>query len=61
VAGFESVHNKFGPIVGLNFGGERIVSINDLDILQKVADGANSIKRVITYSCKDVNMFKGKP
>ena len=36
IAGFHNLHNKFGPIVGYNFGGHRIVSISDLEILNKV-------------------------
>jgi hypothetical protein len=35
-AGFDSMHTKFGPIVGYDFGGRKIVSISDLDLLQKV-------------------------
>ena len=35
-AGFDLMHKKYGPIVGFNFGGRKLVSIGDLDILQKV-------------------------
>jgi hypothetical protein len=35
-AGFDSMHKKYGKIVGFNFGGQKFVSISDLDILQKV-------------------------
>jgi hypothetical protein len=30
------MHEKFGNVVGFNFGGQKFVSIDDFDILQKV-------------------------
>ena len=36
VSGFRRMHKKFGPVVGFNFGGMKVVSINDFDLLQKV-------------------------
>ncbi len=36
VSGFRSMHQRFGPIVGYSFGGMKVVSINDFQILQQV-------------------------
>ena len=41
IAGFQEMHKKFGPIVGVNFGGRKVVSFNDLDMLQKVGGTFN--------------------
>ena len=35
IDGFEAMHKKYGKIVGFNFGGRKVVSISDLDILQQ--------------------------
>jgi hypothetical protein len=35
-AGFDLMHKKYGKIVGFNFGGQKFVSISDLNILQQV-------------------------
>jgi len=35
-AGIARMHKKYGPIVGYNFGGKKLVSFSNLDTLQKV-------------------------
>ena len=35
-AGFNSMHKKYGKIVGFNLAGQKFVSISELELLQKV-------------------------
>jgi hypothetical protein len=55
-AGFDLMHKKYGPIVGFNFGGRKLVSIGDLDILQKVKN-IFKIQNYCILKCPFLNFF----
>ena len=48
-AGLYRMHKKYGPIVGFNFGGKKLISISNLDILQRVINENDYATYVVCF------------